>query len=246
VVALDLETGAVKWARVLLPYDAWTVSCAFNLVNPENCPSPHGPDHDIGQGPMLFEVEGPDGSPRELLGVGQKNGMYRALDPATGEIVWETRVGPAGDVGGLMWGSATDSERVYAASVNSLEERWELVENGKGTGRFTERGFWSAVDARTGTILWQTTDPNRSRAEGPVTVANGVVFAGSMERGRRRPTMFALSAETGKILWRFASGGSVNSGPAVVDGVVYWGSGYPPIKAGAGNNKLFAFALPAE
>jgi polyvinyl alcohol dehydrogenase (cytochrome) len=245
-LALDLETGAVKWARVLLPFDAWTVSCAFNLVNPENCPSPHGPDHDIGQGPMLFEVEGPDGISRELLGVGQKNGMYRALDPASGEVVWETRVGPAGDVGGLMWGSATDSERIYAANTNSNEVSWELVENGNGTGRFTRRGFWSAVDTGTGTILWQTPDPNRARAEGPVTVANGVVFAGSKERRRGRPTMFALSAATGKILWKFASGGSVNSGPAVVDGVVYWGSGYPPFKAGARNNKLFAFALPSE
>jgi len=67
-----------------------------------------------------------------------------------------------------------------------------------------------------------------------------------MERRRARPTMFALSAERGKILWKFASGGSVNSGPAVVDGVVYWGSGYPPFKAGSRNNKLFAFALPPE
>ena len=38
--------------------------------------------------------------------------------------------------------------------------------------------------------------------------------------------MFALDARTGKIVWSFAAGSSVNAGPAVVDGVVYWGSGY--------------------
>ncbi len=52
ILALDLDTGAVKWARSALPFDAWTVSCAFGLVNPGNCPSPSGPDHDFGQGPV--------------------------------------------------------------------------------------------------------------------------------------------------------------------------------------------------
>jgi polyvinyl alcohol dehydrogenase (cytochrome) len=239
VIALDLSTGALKWARPLVPFDAWTVACVFELVNPENCPSPRGPDHDIGQGPMLFAS-----GDRELLAVGQKNGRMHALEPATGETVWETQVGPPGDVGGILWGSATDSERVYVANVNSLHARWELIRNGQGTGRFTERGFWSALDAKTGTILWQTTDPNRSRAEGAVTVANGVVFGGSMEKRARKPTMFALDAVTGEILWRFASGASVNSGPAVVDGVVYWGSGYPRLKTGSANDKLYAFTLP--
>ena len=38
--------------------------------------------------------------------------------------------------------------------------------------------------------------------------------------------MYALAAATGKILWSFASGGSVSGGAAIVDGSVYWGSGY--------------------
>ncbi len=96
-----------------------------------------------------------------------------------------------------------------------------------------------------GEILWQRADPNRKKTEGAVTVANGVVFAGSMGRRPRRPTMFAMSAETGKILWRFASGATVDAGPAVADGTVFWGSGYPPIKLNGGtkNDELFAFAL---
>ncbi len=243
VVSLDLETGAVKWARPVVPFDIWTVSCAFGLVNPENCPSPHGPDHDFGQGPSLYEFAGPAGERRELLGAGQKSGYYWALDPDTGEVVWSTRVGPAGGLGGLQWGSAVDSTRIYTANANSGEVRWELVENGKGTGLFTRRGFWSALDPATGVILWQTVDPSGSRLEGPVSVANGVVFGGSMVRKKNRPTMFALSAETGEVLWSFASGATVNSGPAVVDGTVYWGSGYPRLKSGTADNELYAFRL---
>jgi polyvinyl alcohol dehydrogenase (cytochrome) len=57
--------------------------------------------------------------------------------------------------------------------------------------------------------------------------------------------MFALDAATGATLWSFASGGSVIAGPAIVNGVVYWGSGYSRYgpALGSGNNKLYAFAL---
>jgi polyvinyl alcohol dehydrogenase (cytochrome) len=50
-----------------------------------------------------------------------------------------------------------------------------------------------------------------------------------------------MDAATGKILWSFASGGSVIDGPSIVDGFVYWGSGY---RIGTNNNKLYAFAIP--
>jgi polyvinyl alcohol dehydrogenase (cytochrome) len=243
VVALDLESGVPKWARSMVPFDAWTIACIFGLFNPGNCPSAHGVDHDFGQGPALFEVEVSPGERRELLGIGQKSGMYWALDPDNGDIVWQTKVGPGGFNSGLMWGSATDAVRIYTANVSGGPENWELVENGAATNEFARNGFWSALDATTGTILWQRPDPSGARAEGPVTTANGIVFAGSMARGRGQATMFALDAATGDLLWSFVSGGTVNSGPAIVDGVVYWGSGYPVSKNGTWNNALFAFAL---
>jgi len=52
-------------------------------------------------------------------------------------------------------------------------------------------------------------------------------------------------ATTGKILWNFASGGTVIDGPSIVDGSLYWGSGYRNIQ-GTGNNKVFAFSLAGE
>jgi polyvinyl alcohol dehydrogenase (cytochrome) len=54
--------------------------------------------------------------------------------------------------------------------------------------------------------------------------------------------MYALEASTGNILWNFASGGTVIDGPSIVDGTLYWGSGYREIQ-GTGNNKVFAFGL---
>ena len=75
-----------------------------------------------------------------------------------------------------------------------------------------------------------------------VSVANGVVFAGSMANKSQSPTMFALDAKTGEILWRFPSGGSVAAGAAIADGVVYWGSGYQ-MWGGRTNNKFYAFEV---
>ena len=69
--------------------------------------------------------------------------------------------------------------------------------------------------------------------------------------------MLALDAATGKILWTFnvganskppnPTGGSVNAGPAIVNGSVYWGSGYSRSGVeGSGNTSLFAFSLERE
>ena len=72
----------------------------------------------------------------------------------------------------------------------------------------------------------------------PVTVANGVVYASSMAKLPTQKQMFALDAATGAILWQFGAGSSVNSGPAVVTGSVYWGTGYSRSGVeGSGNNR---------
>ena len=55
-------------------------------------------------------------------------------------------------------------------------------------------------------------------------------------------TLTSTEPATGDILWRFAAGGSVVDGPAILDGTVYWGSGYART-GGAGNNKFYAFSI---
>jgi polyvinyl alcohol dehydrogenase (cytochrome) len=242
IVALDLESGSIVWGRPMIPFDAWNLAC---ITGGPNCQSSEGVDFDFGQGPILFSVRDSEGTLVELLGAGQKSGKYWALDPDDGEVVWDTQVGPGGLAGGHQWGSATDGERIYTAISNSDSVEWELIDNGEGTGKFTDGGFWSALDAATGEILWQTPDPNIVEDQGAVTSANGVVFAGSLAPEPDDSTFFALDAASGDILWEFASGASVNSGPAVVGGIVYWGSGYARVPFGeaTGNNKLYAFEV---
>lgn len=241
ILALDLETGEVIWDLQALPFDAWTVACLFPDDAPAsvNCTSPAGPDLDFGEGPTLFTVHQKGEKPRELLGAGQKSGQYWAVDPDTGDVVWTTKAGPGGVLGGMIWGSATDGNRIYTANANAGMQPWELV-----SGEIVSYGFWTALDAATGQILWQTSDPNPDNVnQGPVTAANGVVYVCSLDVDGH---MYALDAATGQVLWSFASGGSCNAGAAVVNGEVYWGSGYASLAGflgSTGNNKLYAFKL---
>jgi polyvinyl alcohol dehydrogenase (cytochrome) len=223
-LALDLRTGAVRWSQRLWGYDVWTVACLRpGSANP--CPSPAGPDYDLGgSGGNLLPG---------LVGFGQKSGIYWALNPANGSVLWGTSVGPGGTLGGIEWGTATDSRRIYVAIGNSNHTAYTLP-----SGQTISWGSWAALDPATGKILWQTADPTPKTIDtGSVSVANGVVYAGSYDGH-----MYALDAATGKILWSYASGGSVLDGPSIVDGVVYWGSGYAKI-GGTGNNKVYAFTV---
>lgn len=45
------------------------------------------------------------------------------------------------------------------------------------------------------------------------------------------------------LLLSSTSGGSVIDAPSIVNGTVYWGSGYRRI-GGTGNNKVYAFSVP--
>jgi polyvinyl alcohol dehydrogenase (cytochrome) len=242
IMALDLRTGAVRWATRAIPYDVWTVNCIPPFGNEELCPDPAGPDYDFGQAPALFKAKDRKGKFVELVGAGQKSGQYWALDPSTGAVRWVTQTGPGGTAGGLQWGSAVDGTRVYTANANTSYASWDLV--GRGT---TNGGIWSALDAATGEILWQQT-PSVPSVGGfggttcvPVTTANGVVYGCSLDPLGH---MYALDAATGAELWRFASGGSCLSGAAISNGMLFWGSGYGNNFFGTPNNKLYAFGLP--
>ncbi len=235
IMALDLRTGAIRWATRALPFDAWTVDCIPFVGDGSNCPEPAGPDYDFGQAPALFTVKS-NGKPRDLVGAGQKSGQYWTLDPGTGAVLWVTQAGPGGTAGGLQWGSAVDGNRVYTANANSNFIPWTLP-----GGATTTDGVWSGLDAATGEILWQTVPSGGGSTSGPVSTANGVVFGCSLDVAGH---MYALDAATGAELWSFASGGSCLSGAAISRGMVYWGSGYSNFGFGTPNNKLYAFGLP--
>jgi polyvinyl alcohol dehydrogenase (cytochrome) len=225
-LALDLKTGQVKWSRRLQGIDVWTVACNRNPTQ-ISCPVPASPDYDLsGSGPNLLP---------NIVGFGQKSGIYWALNPDTGAIVWSSVVGPGSTLGGIEWGTATDGTRIYVAITNANHLPYKLV-----NGTTITWGAWSALDVATGKILWQTADPANALDMGAVSVANGVVYAPSFSGN-----MHALDAASGKVLFTFPSGGAVLDGPAIADGVVYWGSGYKKVSPGTPNNKLYALSLSA-
>lgn len=236
IVALNLKTGKIVWSTQTVPGDLST-----NYIHDK------GPDYDFAQGPNLYTAI-IDGKPTTLLGAGQKSGIYWALDPKTGEVAWKTEVGPGSRKGGMMWGSATDGQRIYV-SIGNGDHAPVTPTSASGEKSTTTGGLWAAIDAATGKVLWQTADPQQAIDTSTMSVANGVVHAGSIAGTGQN--MYALDAATGAVKWGFASGGAVASGAAIVDGTVYWGSGYyTKIAMGlpfeGKNNKLYAFAVTGK
>ena len=239
VVSLDLTTGAIKWATPTLYYDVSNDACG-SPSGQGACPSPEGPDYDFGG-------SGPNMLGSNLLGIGQKSGVYWALNPDTGTVVWQTQVGPGSGFGGIEWGTAFDGTSIYVPISN-----WEYLGYSlQPRGARVNGGSWAALNPSSGQVIWQTATPGACSpavsgyaqgcwALGPASAANGVVFVGSMDVNPQNPTMFALSAATGEVLWSFVAGSSVNAAPAIAGDSIYWGSGYP---MGSGNNKLFAFSI---
>jgi len=210
------------------------------LASALNPTQPTGPDFDFGSAPNEITYQSSSG-PKTIIGAGQKSGIYYALDPDTGNVLWQTKVGPGSSLGGIEWGSATDGTRIYVAIAN-------LYGIPYGRPSLGSAGSWAALDPATGAIQWQIPDPNGAIDIGPMTVANGVVYAGSMgfsNTASQPATMFALDATNGNTKWSFAPGSSVNAGATIVNGTVYWGSGYGHLgPLGTGNDQFFAFSLP--
>lgn len=250
VLALDINSGSVKWADRFVDADTTVDSCLPRFPNPGNgpCPQPSGPDFDFGASPNLFTIDS-NGHRRDLVGAGQKSGVYWALDRDSGSIVWSTQIGTGGRYGGIEYGTATDGKRIYIPAGN-----FNYVETNLISGQKTNGGYWSALDPATGKILWQTPTPALAVDDsvykgsplapppgafagtyGSVSVANGVMY-GEDQAGN----FLALDAETGNILFNFQSGGTSISGPAIAGGTLYWSSGYRIL--GATNNKIYALA----
>jgi polyvinyl alcohol dehydrogenase (cytochrome) len=242
ILSIDLENGSLNWGRRLQGADTWIYTCVVASAQGIPCPKPGGPDFDFGAGPNMFNVTR-GGQSVDVVGAGAKSGIYWALNADNGDLLWATQVGPSGIFGGIEWGTAMDGRRLYVAIGNDGHTPYKL---GPAKTQDASAGSWAALDPATGEFLWQVetggSDPRspsqQALAIGQVSSANGVVYAGS-----NAGDMVALDAETGQTLWRFASGGSVVCGPAIVNGTVYWGSGYSRLQTGTSNNKLYSFGV---
>jgi polyvinyl alcohol dehydrogenase (cytochrome) len=242
LLAFDLETGKLVWSSQVLEKDDFTMACGPS--GKANCPENKGPDYDFGTSPAIRSIGGKD-----LIVVGQKSGILWAFDPDNkGKVVWQTRIGNGGALGGIEWGHAADDKNAYAA----------ISDRPKGPG------LVSAVDLKTGEKLWTTLTPDTGCKPGTpgcqtmmsaaISVIPGIVFAGSVDQHFR-----AYDSKTGAIVWDFdaarpfetvngvtAKGGSFDApGPVVANGMVFTPSGYGQW-GGASGNVLLVFSVDGK
>jgi polyvinyl alcohol dehydrogenase (cytochrome) len=238
IVALDLKTGAVRWHYQATKDDAWNVSCGYADVG--NCPGKGGPDFDFGSAPIM--AKGADG--RDYVLAGQKSGLLYALDPATGKLRWEKRVGRGGVFGGIHFGIAATGGKVFVP-VTDLADG--------GTYTLPARPGVYALDVVTGKTVWSAPAADTCGGKpfchpgygAAISVTPGYVLAGSMDGHVR-----AFDTATGKVLWdgdtavpvtavngRKAHGGSMAGGaaPLAYNGMLIVNSGYGGLGKMPGN-----------
>jgi alcohol dehydrogenase (cytochrome c) len=267
VVALDADTGRLKWHYQFSPHDEF--------------------DQDAAQVPVLADIRWLD-RPRKVILWANRNGFFYVLDRATGEflsgrpfvrVTWaegfDAKGGPRrvpgqeatplgtlvypGNQGGTNWYSPSYSPRTglfyVPAWVNYaslfIKRPQTYIEGqyfGGGEGRATDvQGLRTATNNfRTeeegyGAIL--AIDPATGQRKWEYKMTDfteaGVLTTASdlLFSGGREGYFYALDARTGASLWTFSVGGPVQSGP-----VSYAVNGRQYVAVCAGSS-LFAFAL---
>ena len=259
VIAMDLESGQIRWTNQLLANDNYINGCwvgGRRTIPAANCPTKLGPDFSIGNSPILQDLAG--GGQRLL--VGQKSGHVYALDPAAaGKVVWSRRIGPGSALGGVEFGMASDGERLFVGISDIV------------AGPAGKPGLY-ALRVGDGELLWSAPSPAKPTCRWggrwchgaisqAVTAMPGLVFAGAYDGVLR-----AYDAKSGKVVWaydtgsqpisvlggRTAFGGVMDgAGPTVAGGMVYVHSGYGGRSGasagrdltGADGNVLMAFSV---
>jgi polyvinyl alcohol dehydrogenase (cytochrome) len=240
IVAMALDTGAVKWVRQVAPNDEWAMGCDPTNGADTACPKKLGPDYDFSAPPAIAHIDG-----RDLLVVPQKAAIAWALDPdKDGAVVWRYQFGQGSGLGG-EWGTAIDGDRAFFGLADLLTPH---------------PGGMRAVALATGKPIWQVPPQSKlcgvtigciAGQGGPVTVIPGAVLSASMDGGVR-----AYSIKDGTVLWTFdtnrefdtvnglkAHGGSMDgAGPVVAGGMLFVNSGYGGL-LGVPGNVLLAFGL---
>ena len=229
VLALDINTGELKWSRQMTPGSIPATS------------SEAGADFELSAPPVLTALQG-----RPILVVPQKSGIALALDPAQdGAIVWQYHFREGSGLEG-QWGMAIEGETAYVGVA-------DLLTSTAGGMRALALADGHLVwDKPPQTRLCGFGHDCNAGQGGPVTAIPGAVLSGGMDGGLR-----AYSTKDGAVLWSFdtnrdfdtvngvkAGGGSMDSaGPVVVDGMVYVSSGSGGL-SGRPGNVLLAFGLP--
>ncbi|NIB43544.1 PQQ-binding-like beta-propeller repeat protein [Pseudomaricurvus alkylphenolicus] len=235
VIALDANTGAIRWSTQVTTNDAWNGACVRKTAN---CPDEDGPDFDIGTSAMLVTSNKHEGRSKDVIVIGQKSGMVYALDAdANGRILWKRRVGRGGTMGGVHWGLSSNGSDVFVGVS-------DLKTNNSYTVGPARPGI-NSLNLLTGAFNWRRMLPDvckkdiafvcYSGVSAAVSSSAGVVYAGGLDGMLR-----AFDAHSGNILWESdtnryfatangisAKGGAIESdGPVIAGNQLFITSGY--------------------
>ncbi|MBY0277527.1 PQQ-binding-like beta-propeller repeat protein [Candidatus Binatia bacterium] len=225
LLSLDVGSGVLDWYRQATPHDIF--------------------DHDLALS-LLVDVRAGSGVRRIAVATG-KAGFVIGHDADTGDVLWTTSVGVhendqltalggrtqvlPGLFGGVLTPPAAADGVVYVAVVNSPAIYEPELSIGLGGAFGTMNGQAVAIDAATGTILWDV--PLPGDPFGGMTVVNDLVITGVYQG-----TVLALDRATGETVWTWQAPGGINGWPAIADDLMLW-----PI--GASNpSTLVALRLP--
>ncbi|MFT3859597.1 MAG: PQQ-binding-like beta-propeller repeat protein [Aquabacterium sp.] len=142
IIALDMDTGSVKWSFQANANDAYTVACDAPVGYDIACPPPveANRDFDFGAPPMLVSM--PPAWGGKAIVAGGKNGVVYNINPSTGHVNWVRRLGVGGSLGGVHWGMASDKFRVYVGITDFMGDKAKRIEEFQGgvtTGQAVRR-----------------------------------------------------------------------------------------------------------
>ncbi len=265
-IALDVDTGKLKWHYQFVPHDA--------------------NDWDAVQIPVLVDGDW-QGKPRKLIYWAHRGGFYYVLDRETGEFLlgkpfakqtWAKEIDTKGRPvrlpnsaptveGNVIWPGVQGATNWYSPSYNPLTSLFYLTvwENKgwylKGDPKYTpgnryvgsvpdidmsdDQGYGAirALNPKTGEMVWEHKTQTKPWS-GVMTTGSKVLFGatgGWLNRSSREDGeayFFALDAENGKELWRINLGGTMASNP-----MTYMVNGKQMVTMAAGS-AVFTFALP--
>lgn len=240
LVALDINTGKIRWHYQQVPHDLW----GYDLASP----------------PVLFDLVR-NGKHTAAVGQAGKTGWFYIHDRLTGELLLKseafvpqhnlfakatfegTRLYP-GILGGSNWSPSAVHEagqKVFVAGIHA-PIKYTLHESPGKAGNPPIRyassepveearwGLLSAIDLTSGNIVWQQ-KTEQPLIGGVLATAGGLVFT-----GEGNGNFNAYDQDTGKILWQSKADAGVNA-PAItyqIDGVQY-------IAVAAGGNSIFGY-----
>ena len=254
LVALDVNTGALKWHYQQVPHDLW----GYDLASP----------------PVLFNYQ-QDGKTIAAVGQASKTGWFYVHDRATGKLLkksdafvpqqnmfkkatFEGMVVYPGILGGSNWSPVSVDEanqRVFVAAIHA-PIKYTLHEtpskNDTPAIRYAASeptqdprwGLLSSIDLSSGKIVWQTKTA-QPLIGGVLATAGGLVFT-----GEGNGNFNAYHSHTGELLWQAKSEFGVNAPPITytIDDVQYVAvaSGGSSIFGYKQGDAVLVYALPSK